>query len=71
MQVEIGKWKLDMVKTQADVEKIGVDINKAVAETSKIERDKRLAPWSVFAAGLGAGAALIAAGAALTKLIAG
>ena len=64
MQMEIGKWKVEMVKTIADVTKIAAD-------TAKVRQESRLAPWQVAFTGLGAGAALFAAGAAFTKLVTG
>jgi len=46
-------------------------IDKLIVEAGKTRQDTRFAPWSLLATGLGAGAALFAAGAAFTKLLIG
>lgn len=45
-------------------------IDKMQAEITKIKVDTRIAPWQMALTGMGAGAALLAAGAALTQLLA-
>ncbi|HEU0043753.1 hypothetical protein [Sphingomonas sp.] len=57
MQVEIGKWKMEMIKTQADVE--------------KVRQDTRLAPLTMIFAALGAASAFFGAGLAVAKYLAG
>ena len=46
-------------------------IDKLIVESGKVRLETRLAPWAVLFTGLGAGAALFAAGAAFMKLISG
>jgi hypothetical protein len=46
-------------------------IDKIIADTGKTQQDIKLAPLTVAFAGLGAGAALFAAGAAFAKLVIG
>jgi len=48
---------------------IMADIDSKLADRDHKRQLVRLAPWTIFATGLGAGAALIAAGAALVKLL--
>ena len=71
IQGELNKWQIESLKARAETEKVQTEAAKARAETAKIERDTRLAPWAIVFTGLGAGAALFAAGAAFTKLISG
>jgi hypothetical protein len=66
---------LDTVKTETEIAKMNAEILKIIdermkvsQETIKIERENRYAPL-VYATGfMGAGAGLLAAGAALAKL---
>lgn len=55
----------------ANSAKLRDESNKLRDESTKLRRDATLAPWAVLATGLGAGAALFAAGAAFMKLITG
>ena len=57
IQAELSKWQLEMVQT--------------LAQTAKTEQETRLAPLQVAFTGLGAGAALFAAGVAFAKYFVG
>lgn len=58
-------------KMQAESAKLQVELQKVVADTLKVQQDTKFAPYTVLATGAGAAAALIAAGAALAKLLIG
>lgn len=53
------------------IDKMQVELQKLSAETLKVKQDTRYAPLTIMFTGLGAGAALIVAGAALAKLLIG
>ena len=55
-------------KMQAELGKIQVEIIKTGADTTKVERNTRFAPLTLAFTGIGAGAAIFAAGAAFAKL---
>ena len=55
-------------KLMAEAAKLNAEEYKLSAERSKLQTDKALSPWLLLAQGLIAGAALLGAGAALTKL---
>ena len=57
IQGELNKWQLEELKTRA--------------ETVKIERDTRLAPWSMFLAIMGALSGVFAAGLTVAKYLGG
>jgi tetrahydromethanopterin S-methyltransferase subunit D len=56
-------------KMQAELGKVQVEITKITVDTDKTRLDVRLAPWTAAFTGLGAGAAVFAAGAAFAKLL--
>ena len=57
IQGELNKWQLEELKTRA--------------ETAKIERDTRLAPWSMLLAVLGAVSGFFAAGITVARYLGG
>lgn len=61
MQAELGKIQIEIVKIAADTIKADRDI-------MRVEQETKLAPWALGFTGIGAGAAIFAAGAAFTKL---
>ena len=58
-------------KMRAETEKSFFEMRKLLDESAKVRVDTRLAPLTTAFAGLGAGAALFAAGAAFAKLFIG
>jgi len=62
---------LDIREQVARIDKTQAELQKIFAETLKVQQDTRFAPFTMLAAGAGASGALIAAGAALAKLLIG
>ena len=62
---------LDIREQIARIDKMQAELSKIQVEITKVRRDTSLAPWTVAFTGLGAGAALFAAGMAFTKLLIG
>lgn len=58
-------------KMRAETEKNQVELQKIIADTLKVRQDTKLAPYTIVFGGLGAGAALFAAGGAFVKLLFG
>ncbi|WP_174293140.1 hypothetical protein [Sphingomonas bacterium] len=56
-------------KMQAELQKLNAETLHLKAGTSKVLQETRFGPFTLLITGLGAGAALIAAGAALAKLL--
>ena len=67
----IDRMQAELSRTQAEINKWQVDMAQARAQTVKVEQEARLAPWTVAFTGLGAGAALFAAGVAFAKVLIG
>lgn len=67
----IDKMRAETLKIQEELQKVIANTLKAQREAIKVEQDTRFAPWTIAATALGAGAALMAAGAALAKLLIG
>ena len=75
---DVPEFSLDIREQVARIDSLLAGVDQALAnsaklrdESTKLRRDASLAPWTVLATGLGAGAALFAAGAAFMKLIIG
>ena len=66
---ESVKLEAEARKLLAEAAKLNAEQQKLTAEERKLTRDTMLSPWLLLAQGLIAGAALLGAGAALTKLI--
>ena len=66
---DAAKLEAETRKLLAEADKLKAEKYKLSAEGSKLERDTILSPWLLLAQGLIAGAALLGAGAALTKLL--
>ncbi len=62
---------LNMREQLARIDKMQAEIQKMIAEAAKVRTENKLAVWTVAFTGLGAGAALFAAGAAFAKLVFG
>ena len=62
---------LDVREQLARIDQMHANIGQLLAGTDKTRQDTKLAPLSLVLTGLGAGAALFAAGAAFAKLIIG
>ncbi|WP_375391296.1 hypothetical protein [uncultured Sphingomonas sp.] len=67
----IDKSQAELSRIQGELNRWQLEEMKMRAETAKIERDTRLAPWSMILMVLGAASAFFAAGAAFMKLAAG
>ena len=67
----IDRTQAELSRIQAELNKWQTDSMKVRAETAKVEQDTRFAPYIVAFTGLGAGAALFAAGVAFAKLLVG
>lgn len=64
----IDRMQAEISRVQAEISKWQVDITKTRADITKTEQDSRLAPFALAFTGVGAGAAIFAAGAAFAKL---
>ena len=62
---------LDIREQLARIDQMHANIGQLLAGTDKTRQDTKFAPLSLVLTGLGAGAALFAAGAAFAKLIIG
>ena len=58
-------------KAQADLGRSRIDYDKTAWEAFKISKDVKFQPWQIMTAGMTAGAALFAAGAAFIKILGG
>lgn len=58
----IDKMRVERLKLQEV-------LKKAIADRLDVQQDAKLAPWTVGVAGAGTGAALLAAGSGLAKLL--
>lgn len=67
----IDKTQAELSRIQGELNKWQLEEMKMRAKTAKIERDTRLAPWSMIFTVLGAASAFFAAGAAFMKLATG
>lgn len=67
----IDKMRAETLKLQEELQKVVAETLKANRDAVKVQQDTRLAPWTVGFAGVGTGAALLAAGAGLAKLLMG
>ena len=61
----------DVREQLARIDKIHAAIQKLYDDSAKVRQETKLAPLTVIFTGLGAGAALFAAGGAFGKLLAG
>ena len=61
----------DARERDARIDQMLADIEQKLATAIKIKQETRFAPWTLAITGLGAGAALFAAGAAFAKLLIG
>ena len=59
----IDKMRAGTLKLQDALQKVAAETLKAQRDAAKVEQDTRLAPYTLIPTGLGAGAALVAAGA--------
>jgi len=69
--LEIQDTVARIKRAQAETDKCVDEGHKLRAEAGKLQRERQLQPWQVFATLLGGGAAFFAAGAAFVKLIGG
>ncbi len=53
----------------AETAKLNAETTKFTAEATKLRRDRVLSPWQVAFTGMGAGAAILAAGAAIGGIL--
>ena len=67
----IDKMRAETLKLQDELQKIAAETPKTNRDAIKVAQDTKLAPYTLLFTGLGAGAALIAAGAGLAKLLIG
>lgn len=67
----IDKMRAETLKLQDELQKVAAETLKANREAARVAQETRLAPYTLLLTGLGAGAALIAAGAGLAKLLMG
>ncbi|ACL61011.1 hypothetical protein [Methylobacterium nodulans] len=58
-----------ILRSQEEMQKFAAEQRKLIAEASKLERDRALAPWQIVMSSMAAGAALFGAGAAFVKLL--
>lgn len=68
MATRLSSDQLDIEAQIVSIRKHLAEIDKAHAEIGKLRIDTKIAPWQPIIAAMTAGAALVAAGAALTKL---
>ena len=68
---EDRELNLDIREQIARIDQIQADIGQKLASTDRTRQEVRIAPWTIAFTGLGAGAALFAAGAAFMKLVTG
>lgn len=68
---ETGKLNEEQAKLRAGSRKYDAEQAKLRAEARKLERDRMLAPWAILAAGMTAGAALVAAFLAFLRYVLG
>ena len=61
----------DLREQLARIDKMQAEIQKHYDDAAKVRQETKLAPLTVIFTGLGAGAALFAAGGAFVKLLAG
>ena len=61
----------DIREQLARIDKIADEIQKLYDDSAKVRQETKLAPLTVVFTGLGAGAALFAAGGAFVKIVAG
>jgi hypothetical protein len=54
---------------ELDLQRLLADIDSAIADHDRKRQEIRLAPWQLALAGMTAGAALLAAGAAFMKIV--
>ncbi len=69
LREETLKLIAEQRKLIAESQKFAAEDAKLFREAIKLERDRSLALWAVATIAMGAGAALVAAGAALFKLL--
>jgi hypothetical protein len=62
---------LDIRERLARIDKTQAEFGKLLAESAKVRQETKFAPYTLIFTGLGAGAALMAAGAGLAKLLIG
>ena len=69
LSYDVQEQRARIDKLLTDIENGLIERQKVVADTRKVEQDTRFQPWTIAITALGAGAALLAAGAALAKLL--
>ncbi|WP_018261867.1 hypothetical protein [Methylobacterium sp. WSM2598] len=67
--LDIAEQVARILRSQEETQKFAAEQRKLIAEASKLERDRMLAPWQIVMSSMAAGAALFGAGAAFIKLI--
>ena len=67
-RARIDQMRAETQKNFFEIQKLIEETVKANADAAKVKVGIKLAPWAVVFTGLGAGAALLAAGGALPKL---
>ena len=65
----VEEQRVRIAKMLAEIEKAGFEQQKVFADRLRVEQETRFAPFTLLATGAGAAAALMAAGAALVKLL--
>jgi hypothetical protein len=68
-QLDIREKLAHIDQMLADHDRIRVDIDRILADRDRKRQEIRFAPWLAVMTGMGAGAALFAAGAAFIKLL--
>lgn len=69
LAAEEMKLRAEELKLRAEETKFRAEELKLRFEGLKLQRDRDIAPWQIVLTAMGAGAALIAAGAGLAKIL--
>ena len=69
VKAQVRRLNLESEKLEAEARKLMAEANRLAAEWLKMEGETRFQPWPLLAQGLIVGAALLAAGVTLAKLL--
>lgn len=69
--LDISEQVARIDKTQAELQKIFAETLKVQLDSKKVQQDTKFAPFTLVFTGIGAGAAIFAAGGAFFKLLVG